>query len=269
MLPIQHMGQSIIIVDAFAEQPFTGNPAAVCLLNQPVDDRWMQLVASEMNLSETAFLFPEGDAFRLRWFTPTVEVDLCGHATLATAHVLWESGRVRSTDDARFQTRSGLLTARREGRQIVLDFPAIGAKPCEAPPGLEEAIGTLVGYTAKNAFDYLVEVESEAAVRALQPDFEQLAALPARGVIVTSRSDDPAFDFVSRFFGPAFGIREDPVTGGAHCCLGPHWSGRLGKTDMVGHQVSARGGIVRVKVRGDRVHLCGHAITIMRGELSA
>jgi PhzF family phenazine biosynthesis protein len=263
------MGQSIIVVDAFAKRPFTGNPAAVCVLHQPGDERWMQLVAREMNLSETAFLFPEGDAFRLRWFTPTVEVDLCGHATLASAHVLWESKRLLPMDEARFQTRSGLLTARRKGDQIVMDFPAVAAQPCEAPAGLAQAIGTPVGYVAKNAFDYLVEVESEAAVRGLQPDFERLAALPGRGVMVTSRSDDPAFDFVSRFFAPACGVREDPVTGSAHCCLGPHWSRRLGKLDLVGHQVSARGGIVRVEVRGARVNLGGHAITIMRGEMSA
>ena len=269
MLPTQHMGQSIVIVDAFASQPFTGNPAAVCVLNQPADDRWMRSVAREMNLSETAFLFPEGDAFRLRWFTPTVEVELCGHATLASAHLLWESGLLRETEEARFETRSGLLTARRRSDRIVMDFPAVPAQACAAPAGLAEAIGAPVGYTAKNAFDYLVEVECEAVVRALQPDFERLAALLPRGVIVTSRSADPAFDFVSRFFAPACGIREDPVTGSAHCCLGPHWGGRLGKMDLVGHQVSARGGIVRVEVRGDRVHLGGHAITIMRGELSA
>jgi PhzF family phenazine biosynthesis protein len=268
MLLAQRMGQSIVVVDAFAEQPFTGNPAAVCVLNQPGDERWMQLVAREVNLSETAFLFPEGDAFRLRWFTPTVEVDLCGHATLASAHVLWESGRLRTTEEARFQTRSGLLTARRDGDRIVLDFPAVEAQACEPPPGLAEAIGAPVGYTAKSVFDYLVELGSETIVRTLRPDFVRLAALPTRGVMVTSRSDDPAFDFVSRFFAPSFGIPEDPVTGSAHCCLGPHWSGRLGKSDLVGHQVSARGGIVRVAVRGERVHLGGNAITIMRGELS-
>jgi PhzF family phenazine biosynthesis protein len=263
------MRQSIIVVDAFADQPFTGNPAAVCLLNQPADERWMQLVAREMNLSETAFLFPDGDAFQLRWFTPSVEVDLCGHATLASAHVLWESGRLRAEDEARFQTRSGLLTARQKGDQIVLDFPAVDAQACEIPPGLVAAIGTPVGYTGKNAFDYLVEVASEAVVRALRPDFDRLAALPGRGVVVTSQSTDPAFDFVSRFFAPACGIPEDPVTGSAHCCLGPHWSRRLGKVDLIGHQVSARGGVVRVEVRGDRVLLGGHAITIMHGELSA
>jgi PhzF family phenazine biosynthesis protein len=269
MIPSHHMGQSIVVVDAFADQPFTGNPAAVCVLDQPADARWMQLVAREMNLSETAFLFPEGDAFRLRWFTPTVEVDLCGHATLASAHVLWESGRLRTTEEARFQTRSGFLTARRNSDRIVLDFPAVDAQACEAPPGLAEALGASVGYTAKNAFDYLVELSSETIVRALQPDFVRLAALPTRGVIVTSRSDDSTFDFVSRFFAPSFGIPEDPVTGSAHCCLGPHWSRRLSKSELVGHQVSARGGIVRVEVRGERVYLGGDAITIMRGELLA
>ena len=155
MIATQHMGQSIVVVDAFATQPFTGNPAAVCVLDCPRDERWMQLVAREMNLSETAFLLSEGDVFRLRWFTPTVEVDLCGHATLASAHVLWESGRLRETEEARFHTRSGLLTARRKGDRIVMDFPAAYAQPCEAPPGLAEAIGAPLGYTAKNAFDYL------------------------------------------------------------------------------------------------------------------
>jgi PhzF family phenazine biosynthesis protein len=265
----QNMGQSIIIVDAFAEKPFTGNPAAVCLLDRPVDEKWMQLVAREMNLSETAFLLPEDDAFRLRWFTPTVEVELCGHATLASAHVLWESGRLSETEEARFQTRSGLLTAHREGDRIVMDLPAVAAHACSLPVGLAEAIGASVGYTAKNVFDYLVEVESEAVVRELQPDFDRLAALVPRGVIVTSLSADPSFDFVSRFFAPACGIPEDPVTGSAHCCLGPYWGGRLGKTNLVGHQVSARGGIVRVELRSNRVLLGGHAITIMRGELSA
>ena len=263
------MGQSIVIVDAFAEKPFTGNPAAVCLLDHPVGEEWMQLVAREMNLSETAFVLPDRDAFRLRWFTPTVEVELCGHATLASAHLLWESGRLRETEKARFQTRSGLLTAQREGDRIVMDFPAVAAQACPAPAGLAEALGVPIGYAGKNVFDYLVEVESETAVRAIQPNFERLAVLLPRGVIVTSRSADPAFDFVSRFFAPACGIREDPVTGSAHCCLGPHWGGRLGKLDLVGHQVSARGGIVRVQVQGDRVLLGGHAITIMRGELSA
>lgn len=262
------MGQSIVVVDAFADEPFTGNPAAVCLLHEPRDERWMQLVAREMNLSETAFLHPEGGGFRLRWFTPTIEVDLCGHATLASAHVLWESGQLRPTDEARFETRSGMLTARREGRQIVLDFPAMREQACEPLPGLVEAIGAPARYVGRNAFDFILEIENEAAVRGLRPDFERLATFPVRGVMVTSRSQDPAFDFVSRFFAPGSGIREDPVTGSAHCCLGPYWGERLGKRDLVGYQVSARGGVVRVGVRGDRVRLGGHAITTLRGELS-
>jgi len=263
------MGHSISIVDAFADRPFAGNPAAVCLLNQPAEEQWMQFVAREMNYSETAFLTAEGECFRLRWFTPTVEVDLCGHATLASAHVLWESGRLAPSETARFLTRSGPLGAERDGDRIVLDFPAIRAQTCEPVPGLLAALGASARHTAKNRFDHLVEVESESVVRSLQPDFERLATLPVRGVMVTSRSDDPAFDFVSRFFAPGSGIREDPVTGSAHCCLGPYWGDRLDKSELVGHQVSARGGVVQVQLRGDRVRLSGRAITILRGELSA
>ncbi len=260
--------ESIAVVDAFAERPFAGNPAGVCLLSQPADPEWMQLVARELNLSETAFLSPEDEAFRLRWFTPTVEVDLCGHATLATAHILWELGRLAPTDEPLFHTKSGSLTARRQDGRIVLDFPCLPEQPCEPPAGLVEALGAPASYVGENAFDYLVELESEAVVRSLRPDLARLATLAARGVIVTSRSDDPAFDFVSRFFAPGAGIPEDPVTGSAHCCLGPYWGDRMGKTDLVGHQVSARGGVVRVQVREDRVRLGGHAVTVWRGELS-
>jgi len=263
------MGQSIVVVDAFASEPFTGNPAAVCVLPGPADERWMQLVAREMNLSETAFLYPEGRGFRLRWFTPNVEVDLCGHATLASAHVLWGSGQLRPEELAHFETRSGLLTAHKEGELIVLDFPALPPVTCEPLDGLLDLLGAPVRYLGRNAFDLLVELESEAAVRGLRPNLERLAALPVRGIIVTSRSQDPAFDFVSRFFAPAFGIPEDPVTGSAHCCLGPYWSGRLGKQDLVGYQASVRGGVVHVGVRGDRVRLAGHALTTLRGTLSA
>jgi predicted PhzF superfamily epimerase YddE/YHI9 len=261
--------ESIAVVDAFADRPFAGNPAGVCLMREPADPEWMQLVARELNLSETAFLSPEGDAFRLRWFTPTVEVDLCGHATLATAHLLWELGRLAPTDEPLFHTRSGLLSACRADGRILLDFPALPDQPCEPPAGLVKALGAPARYTGKNAFDYLAELESEAAVRELRPNLARLAALSARGVIVTARSDDPAFDFVSRFFAPGAGIPEDPVTGSAHCCLGPYWTDRLGKTELTGHQVSARGGTVQVQVRGDRVRLGGHAITVWRGELLA
>lgn len=263
------MGQSIVVVDAFASEPFTGNPAAVCVLPGPADERWMQLVAREMNLSETAFLYAEGRGFRLRWFTPSVEVDLCGHATLASAHVLWGSGQLRQEDPAHFETRSGLLTAHKEGELIVLDFPALPPVTCEPPDGLLDLLGAPVRYLGRNAFDLLVELENEATLRGLRPNLERLAALPVRGVIVTSRSQDPAFDFVSRFFAPAFGVPEDPVTGSAHCCLGPYWSGRLGKQDLVGYQASVRGGVVHVGVRGDRVRLAGHALTTLRGTLSA
>jgi PhzF family phenazine biosynthesis protein len=200
-------------------------------------------------------------------FTPTLEVDLCGHATLASAHVLWESERLAPAEAARFLTRSGTLTAYRDGDRIVLDFPATRAQPCEPIPDLLAALGVSARYTGKNRFDYLIEVESESTVRSLQPDFERLATLAARGVIVTSRSDNPAFDFVSRFFAPGSGIREDPVTGSAHCCLGPYWAEQLGKSQLVGHQVSARGGIVEVQIEGDRVLLGGRAVTVLRGEL--
>jgi PhzF family phenazine biosynthesis protein len=259
----------IFIVDAFAERPFAGNPAAVCPLDRPADDGWMQHVAAEMNLSETAFLVPEADCYRLRWFTPAVEVDLCGHATLASAHVLWETGRLAATAAARFRTKSGLLTATRDGEDIVLDFPAVAVEPCDAPAGLVEALTVEPLAVGRNRMDLLVELPSESGVRGVRPDFGRLATVPVRGVIVTAPSEDPAYDFVSRFFAPASGVPEDPVTGSAHCALGPYWGNRFGKTDLVGRQVSRRGGVVRVGVRGDRVHLGGRAVTVLRGELLA
>jgi PhzF family phenazine biosynthesis protein len=255
-------------VDAFADRPFEGNPAAVCLLSRPADERWMQLVAREMNLSETAFLYPLDDGFSLRWFTPAVEVDLCGHATLASAHVLWEQGYLKPDEAARFHTRSGILTARQNGQWIEMDFPATPAQPADPPDGLLDALGVTAEYVGKTRFDYLVEVDSEATVRDLKPDFGKLAHLPVRGTIVTSRADSPEFDFVSRFFAPAAGINEDPVTGSAHCCLAPYWAARLGKRQMVGRQLSERDGTVRVAMAGDRVLLAGKAVTIFRGELS-
>ncbi len=256
-------------VDAFADRPFAGNPAAVCLLSGPAEAAWMQRVAAEMNLSETAFLHPEEDGYRLRWFTPAVEVDLCGHATLAGAHVLWETGALKADEPAVFHSRSGVLTAARQGTAIVLDFPALPVEPCVCPPGLAEALGAVPTYTGQNGMDYLVAVESEADVRALRPDFVKLAKLPVRGVIVTSRSATAGYDFVSRFFAPAAGVPEDPVTGSAHCCLGPFWSVRLHKDDLRAYQASARGGAVEVRVRDERVHLIGRAVTVLRGELLA
>lgn len=261
------MGIKIAQVDAFTNKPFAGNPAAVCMLPEPADEGWMQNVAGEMNLSETAFLVRHGDGFNLRWFTPAVEVDLCGHATLASAHVLWEEGHLNSGEIARFHTRSGLLTAERQGDWIELNFPATLEEPATAPPNLVEALGVTPKYIGRNKFDYLVEVESEAIVRNLRPNFALLETVPVRGVIVTSRASAREYDFVSRFFAPGSGVAEDPVTGSAHCCLGPFWSARLGKSEFVAYQASARGGVVRVRVSGDRVYLGGQAITVMRGEL--
>lgn len=259
----------IVQVDAFTSEPFAGNPAAVCVLDAPRDERWMQHVAREMNLAETAFLHPVDDGFSLRWFTPVVEVDLCGHATLASAHVLWETGRLPRTATARFHTRSGLLTAARQDGWTELDFPATPDAEAVPPSGLVEAVGSTPLYVGRSMFDFLLELESEEAVRAVAPDFPRLRAFPARGVVVTARSASPDADFVSRYFAPAFGIDEDPVTGSTHCCLGPFWSRRLGRSSFVARQLSARGGVVRVTVDGDRVRLGGQAVTVLRGELTA
>jgi len=258
---------TIYQVDAFTEKPFAGNPAAVCVLPEPRDDCWMQQVAMEMNLSETAFLVRQADGFNLRWFTPAVEVDLCGHATLASAHVLWEAGCLPPDTTARFHTRSGLLLAERKDGWITLDFPAKPEVAAEPPADLARALGVTPRYVGKNQFDYLVEVESEATLRALRPDFRLLTEVPVRGVIVTSRADSAEFDFVSRFFAPRSGVNEDPVTGSAHSLLGPFWEGRLGKSEFVAYQASARGGVIRVRVAGERVFLTGQAVTVMRGEL--
>lgn len=260
----------IRIVDAFTAQPFSGNPAAVCLLEREAADAWMHDVAREMNLAETAFLFRAGDGYRLRWFTPAVEIALCGHATLASAHVLWQDGHLRAGEQARFHTLSGLLTADREGDWIKLDFPSKEPTEAEPPAGLLLALGLeSASYVGRNVFDYIVEVDSESIVRALTPDFVMLAGLEARGVMVTAKSAAGEFDFVSRFFAPAVGVPEDPVTGSAHCCLTPYWAARLGKNEMVGYQASARGGVVRVALRGERVWLYGQAVTVLRGELVA
>ncbi len=262
------MTLSIVQVDAFTAKPFAGNPAAVCVLPAPGDAGWMQRVAAEMNLAETAFLHPLDDGYNLRWFTPTVEVDLCGHATLASAHALWESGRLAPDAEARFHTRSGLLTARRSGDWIELDFPATPPEPAEPPADLARALGVTPLYVGKTRFDYLLELESEDAVRAVRPDFALLRELGVRGVIVTGPASTPGLDFVSRFFAPGSGIDEDPVTGSAHCGLAPFWGAKLGKSEMVGYQASARGGVVRVRLNGTRVALGGQAVTVLRGELA-
>jgi PhzF family phenazine biosynthesis protein len=262
------VGLSIIQVDAFTDRPFSGNPAAVCLLPEPRSERWMQDIAREMNLSETAFLHPEDGGFRLRWFTPIVEVALCGHATLASAHVLWEDQHLPPDAVAVFHTQSGRLTAQRRAGWIELDFPATPAAPADAPAGLLEALGVRAPRAvARSRFDYLVELESEEVVRRLTPDHSALRRVEARGVMVTSRATTPGFDFVSRFFAPQSGIDEDPATGSAHCTLGPYWSVRLGKSALTAYQASPRGGVVRVEVRDGRVGLSGQAVTVLRGEL--
>jgi PhzF family phenazine biosynthesis protein len=254
-------------VDAFTAEPFTGNPAAVCVLPHPVADERMQDIAREMNLSETAFLVRHDRAFDLRWFSPTTEIALCGHATLASAHALWESGQLDAAEPARFQTKSGLLTAERHDDWIELDFPATPAAPAEAPPGLAEALGVAPRYIGLSRFDYLVEVADEQTVRGARPDFGRLAALPVRGVMVTSVASTAGCDFVSRFFAPAAGVNEDPATGSAHCCLTPFWADRLKRNDLVARQLSARGGTFRLRLDGDRVRLGGQAVTTLRGEL--
>jgi len=261
------MALTMYHVDAFTNKPFGGNPAGVCLLPGEKDDRWLQAVAQEMNLSETAFLLWQSGSFNLRWFTPTTEVDLCGHATLASAHVLWEEDYLQPDEEARFQTRSGLLTAKQQGEWIELNFPAKEEVEAEAPPHLLEALGVPAKYIGKNVFDYLVEVDSEEVVREMKPNISLLAKVPARGVMVTSRASTTEYDFVSRFFAPQVGVNEDPVTGSAHCCLTPYWSKRLHKREMMAYQASARGGIVRVRLDGDRVLLGGQAVTVLHGEM--
>lgn len=262
------MALRITQVDAFTDRPFTGNPAAVAILSDIPSELWLQDVAREMNLSETAFLLRHEEGFDLRWFTPAAEVDLCGHATLASAHVLWEDGVVGAGEPIRFHTRSGVLTARSAAEGwIEMDFPAVPARQCEVPEGLQEALRVKPLWVGHSGSDYLVLVDGEKQVRSLAPDLQLLRRVQARGVIVTSESTSSGSDFVSRFFAPRVGVPEDPVTGSAHCTLAPFWESRLGRSEMVGYQVSARGGKVRVRVSGERVMLSGQAVTVMRGEL--
>jgi len=263
------MGIPIYQVDAFTEVPFKGNPAGVCLLERAAEASWMQSVAAEMNLAETAFPVAEGDGFRLRWFTPKVEVRLCGHATLATAHILWERGVLAPDREARFQTLSGLLTARRDGALIELDFPA--RPPLPEPPAWADAVVGALGikpvHIGMSAEDVLFEAADEETVRSIAPDFATLRALPARGVIVTSRSSDKRYDFVSRFFAPAVGVDEDPVTGSSHTVLVPYWAKKLGKTSLTAYQASARGGVLHLRHEGARVKIAGRAVTVIKGEI--
>ncbi|MCC5642130.1 PhzF family phenazine biosynthesis protein [Nostoc sp. CHAB 5824] len=263
------MGQTITQVDAFTNTPFAGNPAAVYVLPTPQDERWMQNVAQEMNLSETAFLVRQDDGFNLRWFTPTVEVPLCGHATLASAHVLWSEGHLSQNEAARFYTKSGVLIAKFQGEWIELDFPVNHSQETVAPRELSQGLAVPYKSVFWNSLGYLVEIESEDLVRQMQPNFQLLKTLPLGKVIVTSLTNPGSdYDFVSRFFAPGVGINEDPVTGSAHCCLAPFWRDRLHKNELLAYQASSRGGVVKVYYDGsDRVCLAGQAVTVMRGEL--
>ncbi|WP_338555513.1 PhzF family phenazine biosynthesis protein [Paenibacillus sp. KS-LC4] len=260
----------IYIVDAFTDKAFGGNPAAICLLEALSDEGWMQKVAGEMNLSETAFVAPREGGYELRWFTPTEEVDLCGHATLAAAFVLWRTGRLGQSEVAAFWTRSGVLTVAlgEAETEMTMDFPSEPPAPAKAPEALIEGLGLIPRYTGRNRMDYVVEVDSEQTVRGLKPDFSQLSLLDGRGVIVTARAEgQAAYDFVSRAFYPKGGVQEDPVTGSAHCALAPYWAKRLHRDELIGYQASARGGFVKVKNTLNRVQLSGQAVLILRGEL--
>ena len=255
-------------VNSFTDQPFSGNPATVCFLAEPSSEDWMQSVAAEMNTGGTAFLTESGGEFGLRFFTPAVEVELSGHTTLAAAHALWEEGLLPSNAPARFQTKAGPLGAERRGKWIELDFPSEPQEATDSPADLEDALGIPAHYVGRNRFDYLVEVDSEEALRQMRPDFPLLATIPTRGVMVTSASGTRGYDFVSRFFAPRAGLPEDQVTGSAHCCLGPFWMERLGKKELLAYQASRRGGSLRVRVEGERVKLAGQAVTVLRGNLT-
>ena len=267
---------TVTTVDAFTDRPFAGNPAAVVVLEREAPERWMRALAAEMNLSETAFLVPGGEAWALRWFTPSVEIDLCGHATLAAAHVLFETGRVAPGGTARFDTRSGRLTVAQEGDRLAMDFPATPPEPAQPPAALAEALGAWPVWTGRSRFDWFAVLPSALDVRALDPDHGRLAALPgvagqarARGVIVTAQAEaGEDLDVVSRFFAPGAGVPEDPVTGSAHCAIGPYWAGRLKRDTLHCQQASARGGTLEVRLRGDRVDLVGHAVTTYVAELT-
>jgi len=253
-------------IDVFTDEAYAGNPAGVCLLPDERDDLWMSRVAREMNCANTAFVQPREDGFGLRWFTAGgVEVALCGHATLATAHLLYEQEHLAPDQAARFYTQSGLLTARRRGALIEMDFPLEIARDHEVPPALSQGLGVSPVWVGKNRLDFVVELEGERSLRALQPDLSALASLDARGIVVTARSDGE-YDYVLRFFGPRVGVPEDMVTGTAHCALGPYWTDKLGKKEFTAYQASIRGGVVKVRLESERINIGGQAVTVLRGE---
>lgn len=255
------------IIDSFADAPFSGNPAGVCLLPEDRPDEWHQAVAGELNQAATAFLTRKDEDWALRWFNPRVELELCGHGTLASAHFLWESGRAQRTRATRFHTRRGVLTAASDGDWILLNFPSTPPAEAALPEGVADALGVKPVWSGRSPFDLFIHVDSAETVRSLSPDLARLAAIDTRGFIVTAEGDSRGIDFVSRFFSPRVGVGEDPVTGSAHCALAPYWAGLIGRSALAGHQASARGGVVRVEARGARVMLAGKAKTVMRGEL--
>lgn len=254
-------------VDAFTDAPYSGNPAVVCPLDGPADETWMQAVAAEMNVSETAFFYPTDDGFNLRWFTPTVEMPLCGHATLASAHILRELGIVQVGESAGFQTASGLLTVALGNDLVHMDFPSVIAEPTEVPAALLDGLGTPVIQAGWCRLGYMAELENESAVCALTPDLVRLGELPGSVIYVTASAHRDSIDYVCRVFGPKVGIAEDPVTGGAQCTLGPYWAAKLGKDSLSGYQCSKRGGSYHVRVGDDRVIISGQAVTTSKGEL--
>lgn len=263
------MNANLFQVDSFTDRFFAGNPAGVCILSEPQTDSWMTALAREMNLSETAFFWPDSPGYRLRWFTPKVEVTLCGHATLAAAHILWEQGLARRDQKLTFKTLSGILTASMEGDSwIALDFPANLVVPVETPSMLLKALGMgEAAFVGRYRNSYLVEAVNEAEVRKILPNYDALLQVDMRSVAVTAKASSPPFDFVSRYFAPAVGVNEDPVTGSAHCALATYWASRLGKTEMLAYQASARGGVMRVRLQGERVILIGQAVTVFEGRL--
>ncbi len=263
----KRLGITIYQVDSFTKKPYHGNPAGVCILEIPCNDEWMQKIANEMNLAETAFAIKEGDGYRLRWFTPEVEVDLCGHATLATAHILWDHSYIARDKEIQFYTRSGLLTTRGKGNWIEMDFPIYRERKVPAPDHLLDGLGVQSNYIGKNKMDYLVHIESESILRNIKPDYSILSKVDMRGVIVTSPCDSGEYDFICRFFAPRVGINEDPVTGSAYTCLGPYWKQRLGKNHLKAYQASKRGGEVQVHLLGQRAFISGQAITVMKTEI--
>ncbi len=254
------------IVDSFTDKPFSGNPAATFILEKDISDELKQNIASEINLSETSFVLKKDDSFRLRWFTPIKEAGLCGHATLAAAHILWEVGVLDIKEEAVFETKSGILKARKNNYLIEMDFPIESPVEADCPEELLKAIGYQPIFVGKNRMDYLAVYENEEVVRKVIPNFEYLKKLDCRGLIISAKSSSDKYDFVSRFFAPNSGIDEDPVTGSAHCCLAPFWSKRLGKKELIGFQASKRGGVVYTKLKDDTVLLSGNAVTVMKSE---